>query len=82
MKTLYQRVVEQLKNEGMTFNLSKETYTKYVGILIDDETKYELPHEISKSVQVHLVKQYANSVRGMMDMYIKIQEMQKKNKLK
>ena len=77
MKTLYQRIVEQLKKEGMTFNLSKETYTKYVGVLIDDKTKLELPHEIEKSVQIHLVNQYVKSIRNLMDMHIKIQEMRK-----
>ena len=55
--------------------MSKETYTKYVGVLIDDETKLELTHEIEKSVQIHLVNRYVKSIRNLMDMHIKIQKM-------
>ena len=79
MKTLYQRVVEQLKKEGMTFELKKETYIKYSGVLVDDESKLELPCEIENSVQVHLVKQYCKSVRDMMDMHIKIERLKSSN---
>lgn len=79
MKTLLERIQDQFKKVGLIFIQKKETYTKYVGVLIDDKTKYELPHEISKCVQVHLVRQYADSVRNMMDMHIKIEKMKSGN---
>lgn len=77
-KSLLQRILDQYNKLGLTFIQDKETYTKYIGVLKDNATGYEMKHEIPKCVAVERVKHFAASERDMMDMYIKIQGMKRK----
>lgn len=70
--TLLQKLNKELDKVGLEFKPTKELRDKFRGILIDKQTKKEMPHEVVKILQYDKTPTYANWCREYMNMYIKL----------
>lgn len=77
-KSLYSTVTEKLKKRGLTFTLTRECNDKFKGKLTDDKTGTEIKFEISKMIQVNYFDSFCDMARNMMDMHIKLENMEVK----
>lgn len=77
-KNLYSIITTKLKQRGLTFELTRECNDKFKGYLIDDNTKVKMAINIQKSLQINYFDIFCDMVRDMMDMHIKLENMEVK----
>ena len=72
--TLIERVNKELSNYELEFKIKKEYNDKFKGVLIEKQTGLEIPFEVSKQLQVNMIKQHCKWINDYANLYIKLKQ--------